>query len=117
MVVDTMENEETSRRASGRCFRAGWTASWPFRAAGRPTTSKGGPLGSRHAGGPQFRANSPVRLHDNYRGGVEATRILLQRGHRRIACIQGVPIRCRTAGACRVISTRSDKRDCRRKPS
>ena len=27
----------------------------------------------------------------NYRGGVEATRILLQRGHRRIACIQGVP--------------------------
>lgn len=63
------------------------------------------------------RTSLPYVCTDNYRGGVEATRILLQRGHRRIACIQGVPHSSRTAGACRVISTRSDKRDCRRKPS
>ena len=37
------------------------------------------------------RTSLPYVCTDNYRGGVEATRILLQRGHRRIACIQGVP--------------------------
>lgn len=37
------------------------------------------------------RTSLPYACTDNYRGGVEATRILLQSGHRRIACIQGVP--------------------------
>lgn len=37
------------------------------------------------------RTSLPYVCTDNYRGGVEATRILLQSGHRRIACIQGVP--------------------------
>lgn len=52
--------------------------------------------GSRSESRPENKpANRPEnRLENrlvNYRGGVEATRILLQRGHRRIACIQGVP--------------------------
>ena len=33
----------------------------------------------------------PYVCTDNYRGGMDATRILLQNGHRDIACIQGVP--------------------------
>ena len=37
------------------------------------------------------RTSLPYVCTDNYCGGVEATRILLQSGHRRIACIQGVP--------------------------
>lgn len=40
MVVDTMENEENEQEGIRTMLSRRWTASWPFRAAGRPTTSK-----------------------------------------------------------------------------
>ena len=80
MVVDTMENEENEQEGIVPCGRTPdhlekVDRSVPVMLVDRSFE----------------RTSLPYVCTDNYRGGVEATRILLQRGHRRIACIQGVP--------------------------
>lgn len=93
MVVDTMENEENeqegirtmlSRRVDGIvAVPCGRTPDY----LEKVNRSVPVMLVDRY-----FEQTSlPYVCTDNYRGGMEATQILLQNGHRRIACIQGVP--------------------------
>lgn len=119
MVVDTMENEENeqegirtmlSRRVDGivavpcgrtpdhlerwtaRCPSCWWTA----------VSSE-----------PRCRTSAPTTTAEAWRRPGFCCRADTAES----PAYRAFPIRCRTAGACRVISTRSDKRDCRRKPS
>lgn len=63
------------------------------------------------------RTSLPYVCTDNYAEAWRRPGFCCREDTAESPAYRAFPIRCRTAGACRVISTRSDKRDCRRKPS